>query len=399
MGKRTLSLIVILLGLIMIGLPASAVKVSMAPRSTVFYAIYEILGGAKSPVAGVTVANRLVVLYDPDSSGNIATLYGYSYIGGDGKFAIDPFLIKPLTVGQTCQAAICRGDDGYGSNPLAITVSGIGFDKLSSDLVLGFGLGPLSPAGLIEPAPNIKLWFDKRLYQVLKDPTTGENMPFIVSERPNVRVEFSIADNYFLDKVESAGAYSVTVDPGSSYPELDVMAGSAAGRMITAAGPPDSGKITAMSMEFNLPQPLSAEGDGKHLFVVKARSSGTVGGLATGATAYATVEVLGGPVRIVGDPICYPSPYSISKHGRVTIQYRLSKAADIEIVFADIAGRLTKTLYFPSGQEGGSAGVNKVTWDGRTDRGTLAGNGIYLGTIVAREEGRKLGKVKLPVVD
>jgi hypothetical protein len=398
----------VLFGIAVIVLTAAAVAAYTLP----FYPQYWISGTAQDATDGITVDGRYVAFYatEPDAK---AGAYSYDLVKPSKQFLLNTFSMRlsALTVKGDYFVAIPNDNpsdpaNGYGADAVAVNISGTGLDTLSAPLVLGKGRGPLiiistnegfSPS--LEPPPVIKLWFDKRLYQQLKDPTTGDMMPFIVAERPNVRVEVTIADNYFLDKVESAGAYSVTVDPGSSYPALDVMAGSTAGRTVMAAGPGDSGKITGQSLEFNLPEPLSSEGDGKHLFVVKARSSGTVGGLATNVTAFATVEVLGGPVRIVGKPITYPSPFSISKQGTVTIQYQLSKKADIEIVFADISGRITKTFFFLSGQEGGNAGVNKVTWDGRTERGTLAGNGIYLGTIVSREDGRKLGTVKLPVVD
>jgi hypothetical protein len=49
--------------------------------------------------------------------------------------------------------------------------------------------------------------------------------------------------------------------------------------------------------------------------------------------------------------------------------------------------------------EGGHAGVNKVEWDGQTDQGYLAGNAIYVGTIISKDDNRLLGKVKMTLVD
>jgi hypothetical protein len=388
-----LSLIILLFGL--------AGRAPAAPKYG-FMSFYTI-SGKVTGIAAAPAAGRTVIFYK-----GTPAVYTSATADATGAYRLNASSnldLLPLKVGETCEVAVVKDSRGYGAGPVSFRLSGVGFD-VAPDLTMAYETGVSTAAATVpggagkapEPPPVVKLWFDKRLYQEVKEPTTGENMPFIVADRPSIRVEVSIADNYFLDKVESAGAYSVTVDPGSSYPALDVMAGSTAGRTVTLAGSEGGDKITAQSLEFNLTEPLSSEGDGKHLFVIKARSSGTVG-LATSVTAYATVEVLGGPVRLVGTPVSYPSPFSISKQGTVTIQYQLSKNADVQIVLADISGRLTKALYFQSGQEGGSAGVNKATWDGRTDRGTLAGNGIYLGTIISRDDGRKLGALKLTIAD
>jgi hypothetical protein len=132
--------------------------------------------------------------------------------------------------------------------------------------------------------------------------------------------------------------------------------------------------------------------------LVTAKSAATLGTASIGAQT-ATVEVIAGPVRLIGTPITYKSPFSITNDKFVTIQYTLSKNAAIEIILTDISGRRIKVFAFNSGAEGGSAGLNKVTWNGLTDLGPLAGNGIYVGLIVAKDEGRKLGSVKVTVLD
>jgi hypothetical protein len=116
-------------------------------------------------------------------------------------------------------------------------------------------------------------------------------------------------------------------------------------------------------------------------------------------TYLATVEVMGGPLRMIGTPVVYPSPYSIKKDKIVTIQYGLSADANIDIYLVSVEGKRIKRFLPLAGEEGGSAGINKITWDGKTDQGFLAGNAIYVGTVVARDEGRLLGKFKLTVVN
>ncbi|MGB9613460.1 MAG: hypothetical protein ACPL4K_04705, partial [Candidatus Margulisiibacteriota bacterium] len=130
----------------------------------------------------------------------------------------------------------------------------------------------------------------------------------------------------------------------------------------------------------------------------QAASKGTIA-QATSVTTTCAVTVLGGPLRVIGIPITFPSPFSITKHGKVTIQYELSKSGNITLYLVSPTGEIIKKWNFNAGEEGGSAGINKVTWDGRTDQGYLAGNAIYLGSIISRDDNRLLAKYKLTIVD
>ena len=47
--------------------------------------------------------------------------------------------------------------------------------------------------------------------------------------------------------------------------------------------------------------------------------------------------------------------------------------------------------------EGGRAGLNTVTWDGRTVTGQTAANGFYTGLIIDKDENRVLDKFSLVV--
>ena len=155
------------------------------------------------------------------------------------------------------------------------------------------------------------------------------------------------------------------------------------------------GQMQAFDLKYVFTEAVT---DGIHTFSISARTSGAKGIVGV-TTEMATVEVLGGPLRLVGTPITFPSPFSISKQGRVTIQYELSANAAVQIILVDISGQRIRNFVCESGAEGGSAGINKITWDGATDRGLKAGNGIYLGTILSRDDSRRLGSVKLSIVD
>jgi hypothetical protein len=63
----------------------------------------------------------------------------------------------------------------------------------------------------------------------------------------------------------------------------------------------------------------------------------------------------------------------------------------------DSSARRVKKFSVFKGEEGGKAGLNRITWDGKADMGTMAGNGIYLVTIIDRGAREILGKLKLVI--
>lgn len=71
----------------------------------------------------------------------------------------------------------------------------------------------------------------------------------------------------------------------------------------------------------------------------------------------------------------------------------------MDIYIYSPAGELIKKFYCSSGNEGGSQGLNKVSWDGNLDTGGRIGNGTYLGTIISKKDNHLLGKFKLNVFD
>ncbi|MCU0641923.1 MAG: hypothetical protein MUC35_07600 [Candidatus Margulisbacteria bacterium] len=389
--RESIVLIIFLLGL------AGACSAAV-PKFMPFYTIAGSVGDA-ADTSGVKAPGHEVVFFkEMDMLRSIVSVYTIATIEADGKFRLNASAnhgLLPLKVGEKCKVAVVKDPAGYGAGPVEVVISGTGYQTVGGlVMALGAGVGlPGSEPAVNEPAPQIKLWFGSRLYQERFD-KDGKRIPFVVSERTNVKAQIDIADGFMISN--DIGAYSIIIDQGSATQKtLDLKAENIAKKVYAAGTAPADEKISALSLEYNLAEPLTS---GEHLFAVSARSSGTVGTAAVGTYA-ATVEVMGGPVRLIGTPVTFPSPYSISKHGRVTIQYELSRDADIQLVFAGISAALVKNFTFNKGQEGGTAGINKVTWDGRTDRGTLAGNGIYLGTINSREDGRRLGTVKLTVVD
>lgn len=342
------------------------------------------INGTVPDAGSVKAAGREVVFYLTAEALTLTGRYATASIESN-RFMLNGFTIfpDPLVVGQTYQVATVRTSDNYGASG-TVTISGIGWDEVKGlVLVEGGGVAPPSVAPGGEPAPRIKLWFNNRLYQPALV-AAGEK--FVVSPTPAVRVETGVDSPYTL--AAGIGSYTITVDGANQ-----ALSASNISAKVFAAGTSD--KITSLNLSYAVTDPLSA---GEHIFKVSSASSGLLGTAAT-SSSLATVEVLGGPLRLIGTPITYPSPYSITKNKIVTIQYGLSANADIDIYLIAVDGTRVKKFSFLSGQEGGSAGINKVTWDGRTDMGALAGNAIYVGTIVARAESKLLGKVKLTIVD
>ena len=403
MLKRNL----IALLLIVCGLGAAALaNVAPPPRAGAFYAVYWVLGGAQSSDPKASVEGREVVVYTPDASGNIGTIYGYGYVSG-GKFYINTFRTGNIVVGQTYQVAIPLGDDNYGANPVNLTISGLGFDKLGVNLTLAYGAGPGglaggpagSPAGgpAGELAPKIAMWFGQRLYQpnVYWLASSG-NLPFVTTAQPQIKVELAIDAPYTL--ASDISAHQIVIDAGAAGARtLTLTASNIAGRTYSAGTAAEDNKVSSMSLAYTLTgsEVLSA---GTHTVSVTSRSSGLLG-TAAAATQVATIEVLGGPLRLLGPVVVYPSPFNIVQSDNCEIQYTLSADAAIEIDIFSVQGTLTKRIRLDKGSNGGTAGLNKVKWDGKTEMGTLAGNAVYVGTIVSRDDNKLLGKFKFTVLD
>lgn len=101
-------------------------------------------------------------------------------------------------------------------------------------------------------------------------------------------------------------------------------------------------------------------------------------------------------LTIQGIPLNNPNPFDPGSE-TTTIGYTLSKPANITLSFFDLAGNLIARNSYAANQEGGKAGYNAVTWDGRSSSGSFVGNGIYLYLIIADGKVAQNGKGKLTV--
>ncbi|MFH1386250.1 MAG: carboxypeptidase regulatory-like domain-containing protein [bacterium] len=227
--------------------------------------------------------------------------------------------------------------------------------------------------------------FGNRLYQPV---LVARGDPFVVSPNPVI--------NANITNVPSSGikssSVSLTVDGGTATAKKYEVAELSLS-VLKSQNVSGVDRVSEMAIKLEIPE-ASKMAEGSHLIEFTASNDY---GISTVYTA--TVEVLGGPLRIIGTPITFPSPFASLTQKTCYIQYILSKDANIEIYIADVTGQRVKRYVLSAGTEGGSAGVNKISWDGMTDQGYMAGNAIYVGVIVAKDENKLLEKFKLTIVN
>lgn len=98
----------------------------------------------------------------------------------------------------------------------------------------------------------------------------------------------------------------------------------------------------------------------------------------------------------------YPNPFDARTGGpgsKTTIYYVLGADSDVTITIYDMLGYVVKTTSYSSGGEGGRAGPNFVSWDGKNSTGRLVSKGGYIARIKVKSPGgtateiRKIGVI------
>ena len=145
------------LSLILVSLAAAGVVAIIPPGPMTYW----IVGTVADVSQDITADGRIAVFYQDDATYN--TNYSTAEINGNDLMVNAPNIWPlDLTVGQTYKCAIVQGEDGYGANPVDVTITGYGYD-VASGLLLEYGAGPMMPGQ--EPPPEMKVWFDNRVYQ------------------------------------------------------------------------------------------------------------------------------------------------------------------------------------------------------------------------------------------
>jgi hypothetical protein len=95
-------------------------------------------------------------------------------------------------------------------------------------------------------------------------------------------------------------------------------------------------------------------------------------------------------------PLAYPNPFSPIKYYSVDFTYTLTANTDVTLyIFNSNAQLIAKKLY-SSGTQGGIAGFNRVSWNGKTDFGETISAGAYIIKIVVDK--KVIGTIKLAVI-
>ncbi|MBU0573904.1 MAG: hypothetical protein ABIJ26_05040 [Candidatus Margulisiibacteriota bacterium] len=297
----------------------------------------------------------------------------------------------PLEVGGTYYVGVVQDEAGYGAGPVEFTVSGRGYDEVPPmTMALGAGVPP-APSAVIETYPPVfkEIWFGSRLYhKSIYGRGAGERgETFITSPSPLIKTKVVGTGSSGID----SKSIIITANEGSANETTYRVADADLKDVEYLAG--ESGIVNSLNVEYQVPEDEVLP-DGENVLVFTARDA--LGLSSTSETTY--IQVAGGEMAVIGPVVTYPSPYSPTRDGDVTIQYTLSRDGDVQIFLYSIAGELVKRIYLYSGREGGTAGLNKITWNGRTTFNEYVGNGIYMGTIFFAGDNKTLAKFKLTVV-
>jgi hypothetical protein len=370
--------------LFIIGIVVLLATVSTAVIHSLLY-VYDFVGQVKDADdgSGIVADGHTVVLYKSDNEVKMG-IYSKDTVGSTapGRYAINAFSSKYLKLvpGEKVKVAVVRDDKNYGAGPVEATCTGSGYE-LVGDMTMAYG------AGIDLFGPHFKeIWFNNRMYHTFV--MTQEGAEFVTNATPRIRAYLESAGVAGLD----ANRITIAVNEGDVH---TMTAAEISNKTFMAAAPEI---LESLMIEYSIPadDPLIEKKDEGDVNTVTFRAWDAAGMLST--TEVCKLTVLGGPSRIIGPVYIYPSPYSPSKDPQCEITYTLSSDTDLEIYLYSIAGELVKQFRVYAGQEGGSAGYNKVVWDGRNTSGLVVGNGIYTGSIFDKAQNKKLAAFKLAIV-
>ena len=265
--------------------------------------------------------------------------------------------------------------EGWGADLVEVDLTGRGYD-IAPNLVLAKGAGPLPPDDRPSPyAPSFEdIRFGTRKYQ----PTlVAKGQDFIISNQPQVKAKavsaFGVDVNRIFMVLNADQANSQTFTVKSSH-------------VVQSLGPADAPTEVTFLYDFSNEKETLPEGE--QTFTFKASNAYGTG------TYDCLVTVAGGEPRLIGTPITFPSPIHLKTDKEVFFQYTLSHDINVSLYLFDVSGRIVRKMDFLARQEGGAAGVNKVSWNLITDQGSLVSSGIYVFTLVNRDDNKLLGKGK-----
>ena len=113
------------------------------------------------------------------------------------------------------------------------------------------------------------------------------------------------------------------------------------------------------------------------------------------------VSVMSGSVQVVGKVLNYPNPFkplsTDPSQNTTTIMYTLSVDAPITMIIYDVTGHEVHRQSYNRGSQGGKAGINQITWNGRSLFNQPVGNGMYVFKVISDD--KVISSAKLVVLD
>ncbi|MFC1477989.1 FlgD immunoglobulin-like domain containing protein [Candidatus Margulisiibacteriota bacterium] len=135
-----------------------------------------------------------------------------------------------------------------------------------------------------------------------------------------------------------------------------------------------------------------------YYFKVRAVNNAGSSSSYSAATAGLTF-VIQSPAELLSSVANYPNPFNPNKES-TTITYTLNTNASVTIKIYNLFGSFVRSFTYTSGAEGGSEGVNEISWDGTDTNGNRVAMGGYLCVVEAesdddtKKEVRKIAVIK-----
>jgi len=203
-------------------------------------------------------------------------------------------------------------------------------------------------------------------------------------EKPSIAIRIDGSKPYPGDALSSTPKIEITVTSTNTVQAIQIKIGSSSTALIFVGG---TGKFYATH------EVTAALADGTHCLTIEATD------IYPNTTTFEILPLYvqsAGVVTIQGLPLNYPNPFDPGTQ-KTYIGYNLSKSANVGINIFDLSGNLVAKKSYLSGQPGGSASYNEVSWDGKSDSGNYAGNGVYIYLIIADGAIAQNGKGKITV--
>ena len=368
---------------------------ALAQAGYTFVPVYSITGTV-SPHASAAADGDDIVFFRTLDEYNNSGFYVIDKVGPDGTAGVsNRYLLNAtnhpafwgLKTGDTFKVATVQDANGYGAGPADVTISGTGYEVVNMAIVYGGGVGE-PPEISYAQAPTIEqIKFNDRTYykHLVEAEEEKDRVPFYTSSTPTIKATIKGTEAFGVD----TASITIKINDREPYQML-------AANISETARVADL--VSSLSISFGVPESDPLPSDPAQDVESTIAFTAWDHGKSVSTTEVCRVIVAGGPLRLLDTPLPYPSPFAPSRQ-KTEIQYTLSQDANIDIVIISIAGEAVKRVRCAAGSEGGKAGINKVEWNGRNMIGEQVGNGVYVGTIIARDQNKLLGKFKVTVFD